>query len=373
MLMRQEEACVLHVAAVQDPNALRVLSRTTQVIAAMGVGQVLLALDQGPAMDGTWAAALAVEVRPLRCAGLSLARRIRVLQAELSRLLRERTPCAVHLHGIVPFLVGPRALKGAAMHGRVLCSPNRMHFGPPWAAGLLGRLVQSQLARFDYAPIAASVMEAQVLSKLLNRAAEVLPPPVSEPFFAVARHESAQPSILAEGVGDEAVDVVTRLCVLLNGRHPRVQILWLGATGPRAAAQLAAATVALPDALDEARRAHALAHAWLYLEMSARDTPALGVAQAMAAGVPCLVSDVPGHRALIHHGETGFVCTSERDLVEKVVFLLRNRAERRRIGEAARAEAGRRFTERDYQRALLRAYGFASDTRRPEVRVLVAN
>lgn len=371
--MRQEGLCVLHVAAVEDLNALRSLSRTTHVIAATGVGQVLLALDQGPTMDGKWAAALAVEVRLLRCAGLSLARRIRVLQGELSRLLRERTPCAVHLHGIVPFLMGSRALKGAVMHGRVLCSPNRLHFGPPWAAGLLGRLVQSHLAPFDYAPIAASVTEAQVLSKLLNRAAEVLPPPVSESFFAATRHESDQPSILAEGAGDEAVDIVTRLFVLLNGRHPRVQILWLGATGPKAAAQLQAATVTLLDAMDDARRAQTLAHAWLYLEMSARDPSTLGVAQAMAAGVPCLVSDVPAHRALIHHGETGFVCTSERDVVEKVVFLLRNRAERRRIGEAARAEAARRFTERDYRRALLRAYGFASDTRRPEVRVLVAN
>lgn len=371
--MREQGLCVVHVAAVEDPNALRVLSRTTHVIAAMGVEQVLVALDQGPPLDAKWAAALAAEVRPLRCAGLSLARRIGVLQAELSRLLRERTPCAVHLHGIVPFLVGTRALKGAVMHGRVLCSPNRVRFGPPWAARLLGRLVQSHLARFDYAPIAASVIEAQALSKLLNRAAEVLPPPVSEPFFAAARHESAQPSILAEGAGDNAVDIVTRLCVLLNGRHPRVQIMWLGATGPTSAAQLQAATVPLLDAMDDARRAQALAQAWLYLEMSVHDPSTLAVAQAMAAGVPCLVSDIPGHRALIHHGETGFVCTSERDLLEKVVFLLRNRAERRRIGDAARAEAGRRFTERDYQRALLRAYGFASDTRRPEVRVLVAN
>jgi hypothetical protein len=74
--------------------------------------------------------------------------------------------------------------------------------------------------------------------------------------------------------------------------------------------------------------------------------------------VPCLVTDIPPHRALINHGETGFVCTSERDFLEKLIFLLRQPEERRRLGEAARAEAGRRFTWRHYERAVLRAYGF---------------
>jgi glycosyltransferase involved in cell wall biosynthesis len=86
------------------------------------------------------------------------------------------------------------------------------------------------------------------------------------------------------------------------------------------------------------------------------------VAQAMAAGVPCLVSDTPPHRALIRHGETGLICTSERDFLEKLILLLRDRSERKRIGEAARAEAGRRFTLRHFERAILRAYGFGAST-----------
>jgi glycosyltransferase involved in cell wall biosynthesis len=71
------------------------------------------------------------------------------------------------------------------------------------------------------------------------------------------------------------------------------------------------------------------------------------------------VSDTPQHRALICHGETGFICTSERDFLEKLVLLLRDRAERQRVGEAARAEAGRRFTLEHFERAVLRAYGWS--------------
>jgi len=37
------------------------------------------------------------------------------------------------------------------------------------------------------------------------------------------------------------------------------------------------------------------------------------------------VSDTPQHRALIRHGETGFICTSQRDFLEKLILLLRDR------------------------------------------------
>jgi glycosyltransferase involved in cell wall biosynthesis len=77
------------------------------------------------------------------------------------------------------------------------------------------------------------------------------------------------------------------------------------------------------------------------------------------------VSDTPPHRAHIRHGETGFVCTSERDLLEKLILLLRDPAERKRIGEAARGDAERRFTATHFERAILRAYGFSNAGKAP--------
>jgi glycosyltransferase involved in cell wall biosynthesis len=119
----------------------------------------------------------------------------------------------------------------------------------------------------------------------------------------------------------------------------------------------------LDDPADELQKAQSLSRASAFLHISAREDFPLPVAQAMSAGVPCLVSDTPAHRALIRHGETGFVCTSERDFVEKLVLLLRDRNERARVGESARAEAERRFTMRHFEGALLRAYGLFA--RRP--------
>ena len=49
-------------------------------------------------------------------------------------------------------------------------------------------------------------------------------------------------------------------------------------------------------------------------------------------------------------------------------------AERRRLGEAARAEAERRFTLRHFETALLRAYGFGGKPARPaEIRLVAAH
>lgn len=358
MLMRDSELCVVHVAALGDQEALETLWRTTQVIAAQGLGQVLVALDEGRGTDATWTAAVAAEVRRLCCSGLSVLGRIRALQAEFSKVLRENSLYALHLHGLVPCLLGSQALKRSPLQGRVLYSPHRSRFGSAWSAALLGRLLQSESLPLHYAAVTGSLTEAQVLSKLLNRSAEVLPQPVSDAFFAALRHEETRPTILADGSGAEAVDLVTRLCVLFNGRDARVRFSWLGAAEPGARAQLEAAGVTVLGAADDGARAQSLSRAWLFIRVSLRDRFPLAVAQAMAAGTPCLVSDTAAHRALVRHGETGFVCTSDRDFVETAVLLLRDRAERRRIGEAARAEAGRQFTSRHFEAAILRAYGF---------------
>lgn len=358
--MRARNPCVLHVADVEDDEALEMLCRTTQVIAGVGMHQVLVVLTGNRGADLIWSAALAAEVRPLRCTGSSILGRLRALQSEFSRISLEKDLHAVHLHGLGPCLLGSQALKGTAVRGRVLYSPHLACSASPWTSALLGRLLQGHLDRLQGAAVTASLTEAQSLSKLLNRSAEVLPHPVGGAFFEATRQEDARPSVLAGGFGASAVDLVTRLCVLMNGREPRVPIAWLGTAEGAAQAQLEAAGVQVLAVADDDEKAQSLSRASAFIHVSAGNRVPLAAAQAMAAGVPCLVSDTPSHRALIRHGETGFVCTSERDFVEKLVVLLRDRSERARIGQAARAEARRFFTARHFERALLRAYGFSA-------------
>lgn len=358
-MLRPEKLCVVHVAAAADRLALETLCLTTRVIAPLRVAQVLILLEQGGA-NLIWSAALGAEVRLLRCSGLSIAAKIAALQLEFSKLSRERKLYAVHLHGVGPCLLGSQALKGTVPQSRVLYSPHLTHAASPRTAALLRPLVQSYLDSFDCAAVTTSPAEAQTLSKLLNRSAEVLPPhTVSGIFFEAARQDGPRPSVLANGSGAEAVNVVSRLSVLLNSRDARIPFSWLGMAQARLQAQLEAAGVRVLDIQDHAEKAQLLSRASVFVHISSGSRLPVAIPQAMAAGVPCLVSDTTLHRALVRHGETGFICTSERDFIEKLIFLLRDRAERERIGAAARTEAGRCFTLGHFERAILRAYGFS--------------
>lgn len=341
MLTARQGPCVVHVATLEDRGALQALWPTAQVLATRGVAQVLLALDAGRGADAMGWSATGAELRRLRCSGLSIVGRIRALRSEVSALLREKPVCAVHLHGMEPCLLGSQALTRSPLKGRIVYSLYRSDPGAKWAAGLLRGLLGGEFLPLDHAAAEAAV---------------------SDVFFRACRDEEAPcPHIVADGSGTEAVNIVSRLCVLLNGREARVRLSWLGAAEGRRAAQLRAANVEVLDAVDDAARVASLARAWLFVDMSVREPPALGLTQAMAAGVPCLASDVPVHRALIQHGRTGFTCASERDLLGMVLLLLRDRAQRRRLGEAARAEAARRAAAQGFQRAVLRAYGLSGE------------
>lgn len=360
--MREPGLCVLHVAQTGHRAVLEGLVYTTRVIAAQGLRQVVLAMGDGP--RDTDREVPHAEVRPLRVASGTvfggLGARLDVLRGEVVAMRNEATLYAVHFHGLAACLLGTRAMREGAAHIRVLYSPHGRSEASRWAAACLVRLLWRRRAGLHQSSLASSLAEAQALSRLLSRSAELLPQAVADCYFAARREPEAQPFIVAEGENVEAVNKVARLCVLLNGRAPRVRFAWLGAAEGDAAAKLEAASVRVLGPADETARAQCLSRAWAYLQFSAGDRPPVAMAQAMAAGVPCLVPDVPAHRAVIQQGETGFVCASEPDFLERLVFLLRHGEERERLGEAARAEAARRFTWRHFERAVLRAYGFST-------------
>lgn len=358
--MRVPGVSVLHVVHAQDAAALGILGRTTLVLAGMGVDQALVALHDGRGLGAAAAAAYGADIRPIAVPGRKHFGKVRALREALDALCRERSPYALHLHGMQACLLGARALADGRERGRVLCSPRLERSGSPWRSALLGRMLQSRLQHLECAAVTACLTEAHEVSRLLGRSAEVLPQPVHDAFFQVVRREEGRaPGVLAGGAAEDGVHAATRLSVLLNGRDLRVPIAWLGPADRAARGQLEAAGLPVLAGADAASRARALASAYAFVHVAEAGPLPLAVAEAMAVGVPCLVSDTPANRALVRHGETGYVCTSERDLFEKLILVLRDRPERMRVGFAARADAERRFTHRHFARAILRAYGFS--------------
>lgn len=71
----------------------------------------------------------------------------------------------------------------------------------------------------------------------------------------------------------------------------------------------------------------------------------LSLVEAMACGLPCVVTDVGGNREVVQHGITGLVVEagSPKQLADAIAYLLDNSEERRSMGQAARCLAYERF------------------------------
>jgi glycosyltransferase involved in cell wall biosynthesis len=119
---------------------------------------------------------------------------------------------------------------------------------------------------------------------------------------------------------------------------------------------LTAANVGVLDARNESEHASRLAAGWIYIALGGTRGFPLFLAQAMAAGLPCVATDCPQHQEVIRDGETGFLCQSERDMIGRIAMLVDCPTLRARIGKAAREEAKRRFGEARFNANLLAAY-----------------
>lgn len=83
----------------------------------------------------------------------------------------------------------------------------------------------------------------------------------------------------------------------------------------------------------------------LYVSTSLKEGLPLSLIEAMAACLPVVATDVPGHRDVVAHGETGLLIPPEDPtaLADAVAMLLANPERRRRMGEAGRRRALKEF------------------------------
>lgn len=79
----------------------------------------------------------------------------------------------------------------------------------------------------------------------------------------------------------------------------------------------------------------------LYIHSSFSENMSTAIMQAMSCGVPCLVSDIPGNRALIKENETGwfFETNHPEDLAKKIEQFLNNQLHPEEIAQNARKYA----------------------------------
>lgn len=78
--------------------------------------------------------------------------------------------------------------------------------------------------------------------------------------------------------------------------------------------------------------------------------------EAMALGTPVLAADIPGNRALVRHGETGWLYGSEADFHDKLIGILDNPAVRTACGANAERYIRKGHDPRQEARSYLNLY-----------------
>jgi glycosyltransferase involved in cell wall biosynthesis len=89
--------------------------------------------------------------------------------------------------------------------------------------------------------------------------------------------------------------------------------------------------------IDEAEKRRLLMNADVFVQLSTREGLSIAALEALASGVPCVVSDLPGVREPIDNGVTGWYVERPGDVDSVIATLRRVIADRARLSEMRRA------------------------------------
>lgn len=273
---------------------------------------------------------------------------------------------AIHLHGMLPALVGARAVRSTRVDAPVFFSPHAG--GMINTLGSLGLLVRALLRTTRNAAIVSAPQESTAFDSW--QSSQLVECPVGEVFFTVKRREARYPLIITGGSSQVAqgAALVAQLAVLLSSAELRISFNWIGAVDEVSRLSLKAAGVGLFGAVGDTECAARLAGGWLHLAPVATRGFPLFLVEAMAAGLPCVAFDCAQHREVIRDGETGFLCKTDREMIETIALLIDDARLRSRIGEEARRSARARFAASDFDAKLLAAYAQHSESQPGELR-----
>ena len=210
-----------------------------------------------------------------------------------------------------PASLGRAHLGGVAGHPPVYYSPHglpslqRGHA----IAGAMSALKERVAAFSAFRPVGCGLGEARELERLTQRTAAVLENPVDEAFFDVRAQPDAQPRVVTVGRACEqkGADQFAELAARFHYAGEDVRFVWVGAGEAATNKCCEAAGVEVTGWVDQDEVRSQLARAHVYVQASRWEGMALPVLQAMAIGVPCVVTDVVGNRDAIAHGATGLL------------------------------------------------------------------
>jgi glycosyltransferase involved in cell wall biosynthesis len=353
------EGRVVHLLGRLNEHTFGLLGAATAALAQASVDQTLVFIDDSEARDLLTGFDAALELVPVPQRRSPLAQ-WRGMHAAYVDALAAQPLKAVHLHGFVASLVAQRALHQLGNKAPVYYSPHgsRSLESMRTRAALARLLVRPFIGTQHAQAIANGVPEAKALRSLGVQPVRLVEPPVDEAFFDVTARVAKHPLIVtaSRSPNVRGVELFAQLAVLLGGDPLHMSFNWLGAVDPVSAKRLQASNVGVFDVRADTERASRMAAGWVYVALAGGRGFPLTLGEAMAVGLPCVAIDTPAHRDLVHHGETGYLCRSRTEIIDRIAQLIDTPGLRHRMGHAASAEARLRFNRQTFFDTLNAAY-----------------
>jgi len=338
---------------LQLAGAERIVVELARRLPAHGFRTSVVCLEDERAPAGAELASAGVPVRGLRLSR----RRTLACARDLSRLFTPARPLIVHAHLFHANLAARLAyarLEKAARRGLHILST--VHVAErrfrPWQFAL-DRLT-ARYCRVEVCVSRAVARFQQERTGLPGEYFRVIENGIDLDRFApgtATERSSAAPLVLSIGRLDPQKDFPTLLRAwrTVNARLPAARLTIAG-EGPQAAglraicAELELRNVEFPGFVRDVPAL--LRESSLYVQPSAWEGFGLSVAEAMACGLPVIVSDADSLPELVAHERTGLVFPKGREgaLAEAMLRLLQDHPRAAGLAAAARTEALSRFS-----------------------------
>lgn len=198
--------------------------------------------------------------------------------------------------------------------------------------------------------VIAQSLELEELARGLGVASEcIVRIPNAVESFALPRAPAAEPLVAALGIlhRKKGFDVLLDAFARVRASVPKAKLVIAGDGEERAAlarrvAELGLdASVSLPGLLRGDEKAQLLASAWLFVSSARREPFSNANLEALAAGLPLVVTAVGGNREIVGERENGLLVPPDdaKALAHALVELLGDAAARERFGRASAARA----------------------------------
>jgi len=119
-------------------------------------------------------------------------------------------------------------------------------------------------------------------------------------------------------------------------RRDDVAFIWIGGGDDKDVKMLEDAGVTVTGMLDRDEVLQRLGSLDIFLQTSAYEGLSLALLEAQAAGIPAVVTKIPGNDEVVQHGLTGFVGETEKELTPHLEELVDSAEKRQKMGEQAK-------------------------------------